>query len=68
MADLAVTFEPLSEVAMFKAAEAWRCYRAQGRLSHPDRERFPDRRTRAERGRSVAHGRPRLLPEVFRWS
>ena len=30
MADLAVTFEPLSESAAVKAAEAWRRYRARG--------------------------------------
>lgn len=30
MADLGVTFEPLSEAAAVKAAEAWRRYRARG--------------------------------------
>jgi predicted nucleic acid-binding protein len=30
MADLAVTFEPLSEAAAVKAAEAWRRYRVRG--------------------------------------
>lgn len=30
MAELAVTFEPLSEAAAIKAAEAWRRYRAHG--------------------------------------
>lgn len=30
MADLAVTFDPLTEAAAVKAAEAWRRYRARG--------------------------------------
>jgi len=30
MAELAVTFEPLSEAAAVKAAETWRRYRARG--------------------------------------
>ena len=55
MADLAVTFERLSEAAMFKAAEAWRCYRAQGGRCIRIASDF-------------LIGVHALSPEVFRWS
>jgi predicted nucleic acid-binding protein len=56
MANLAVSFEPLSEAAAVKAAKAWRRYRARG-----------GRRTRIASDFLIgAHARSRLLPEVFR--